>query len=144
MGCFGASPSFDACTSWIFLGVIWASPSLSFCPYFISSHHSSLPTLENSLHTKLNTILISSISTIKIINPLGLSYDINKASIKTPATVAISMKSSFSQKNSKNKKVIKRQMQIVTKICQNRTAGKDRFFQKSSIAQIEKCKTKES
>ena len=83
-----ASPSFDACTSWIFLGVTWASPSLSFCPFFISLHHSSLPTLENFLHTKLNTILISSISTIKIINPLQFSYDMYKASIITPATVA--------------------------------------------------------
>jgi hypothetical protein len=35
-------------------------------------------------------------------------------------------------------------MQIMAKICQNRTAGKDRFFRKSSVAQIEKCKTDES
>ena len=70
-GCFGASPSFDACTSWIFLGVPWASPSLSFCPYFISSYHPCLPTLENFIHTKLITILISNVSAIKIINPLG-------------------------------------------------------------------------
>jgi hypothetical protein len=34
-------------------------------------------------------------------------------------------------------------MQIVVEICQNRIAGKDQFFQKSSIAQIEKCKTNE-
>jgi hypothetical protein len=27
---------------------------------------------------------------------------------------------------------------------QNRTAGKDRFFRKSSVAQIKKCKTNES
>jgi hypothetical protein len=32
-------------------------------------------------------------------------------------------------------------MQIVAEICQNRTAGKAQFFQKSSVAQIEKCKT---
>ena len=83
----GASPSFDACTSWIFLGVTWASPSLSFCPFFNSLHPSSVPTLENSLHTKLNTILIISISIIKIINPHGFSYDIYKASIITPSTV---------------------------------------------------------
>ena len=70
-GCFGASPSSDACTSWIFLGLLWASPSLSFCPYFISSYHPCLPTLENFLHTKLITILISNVSAIKIINPLG-------------------------------------------------------------------------
>jgi hypothetical protein len=60
-GASGASPSFDACTSWIFLGVTWAFPSLSFCPFFISSHHSPIPTLENFLHTKLNTILLATI-----------------------------------------------------------------------------------
>jgi hypothetical protein len=32
-------------------------------------------------------------------------------------------------------------MQIAAKICQNRTTDKDRFFQKSSVAQIEKGKT---
>jgi hypothetical protein len=65
-GCLGASPSFDACTSWIFNGVTWESPSLS---YFISSHHSPFPTLENFLHTKLHTILISNVSASKIVNP---------------------------------------------------------------------------
>jgi hypothetical protein len=50
-GASGASPSFDACTFWIFLDA-WASPSLSFYPFFISSHHSPIPTLENFLHTK--------------------------------------------------------------------------------------------
>jgi hypothetical protein len=58
-GASGASPSFDACTSWIFLGMTWASPSLSFFPFFISSHHSPIPTLENFLHTKLNTNLLA-------------------------------------------------------------------------------------
>jgi hypothetical protein len=29
-------------------------------------------------------------------------------------------------------------MQIMAEICQNRTAGKDQFFQKSSVAQIKK------
>jgi hypothetical protein len=43
------------------------------------------------------------------------------------------------------KKEIKRQMQIVVEICQNIIAGKDRFFfQKSSVTQMEKCKTNES
>jgi hypothetical protein len=37
-----------------------------------------------------------------------------------------------------------RQIQVVAEICQNRTAGKDQFFRKSYVAQIEKCKTKES
>jgi hypothetical protein len=57
----GASPSFDACTFWIFLGVTWASPSLSFCPFFNSSHHSPIPKLENFLHTKLNTIRLATL-----------------------------------------------------------------------------------
>jgi hypothetical protein len=35
-------------------------------------------------------------------------------------------------------------MQIVAEIDQNRTIGKDQFFPKSSVAQIEKCKTNES
>jgi hypothetical protein len=122
-----ASPSFDACTFWIFLGVTWASPSLSFCPSFISSHHSPFPTLENFLHTKLHTILISNISVCKIVDPLLVSFNSSKTSIKTLATIETSFKSSSDQKNAK-KKEIKRQMQIVAEICQNRTAGKDRFF----------------
>ena len=102
-GCFGASPSFDACTSWIFLGVPWASPSLSFCPYFISSHHSSPPTLENFLHTKLITILISNVSAIKIINPLGsgMTYEKHLLNIRYCST---SFKKLFDQENSKRKR----------------------------------------
>jgi hypothetical protein len=50
--------------------VTWASPRLSFCPYFISSHHSPFPTLGNFLHTKLHTILISNISVSTIVNLL--------------------------------------------------------------------------
>jgi hypothetical protein len=34
--------------------------------------------------------------------------------------------------------------QIVAEISQNRTAAKDQFCRKSSVAQIEKCKTNES
>jgi hypothetical protein len=44
-----------------FLGA-WASPSLSFCPYLILSHHSPIPTLENFLHTKLYTILLATLA----------------------------------------------------------------------------------
>jgi hypothetical protein len=44
-----------------FLGVAWASPRLSFCPFFISSHHSPIPTLANFLHTKLNTNLLATL-----------------------------------------------------------------------------------
>jgi hypothetical protein len=49
-------------TSWIFLGVTWESPSLSFCPFFISSHHSPIPTLENFFYTKLHTILLATLA----------------------------------------------------------------------------------
>jgi hypothetical protein len=35
-------------------------------------------------------------------------------------------------------------MQMVAEICQNKIAGKDQFFRKSSIAQIEKCETNKS
>jgi hypothetical protein len=44
-----------------FLGVTWASPSLSFCQFFNSSHHSQIPILENFLHTKLNTNLLATL-----------------------------------------------------------------------------------
>jgi hypothetical protein len=56
--------------------VTWAYPSLSFFPYFISSHHSAFPTLENFLHTKLHTILISNISLCKIVNPLLVQFQL--------------------------------------------------------------------
>jgi hypothetical protein len=56
--------------------VTWASPSLSFCPYFISSHHSPFHTLENFLHTKLHTILISHISLCKIVNPFLVQFQL--------------------------------------------------------------------
>jgi hypothetical protein len=39
----------------------WVSLSLSFCPFFNSSHHSPIPTIENFLHTKLNTILLATL-----------------------------------------------------------------------------------
>jgi hypothetical protein len=45
-----------------FIGVTWASSSLSFYPFFISSHHSPIPTLENFLHTKLHIILLATLA----------------------------------------------------------------------------------
>jgi hypothetical protein len=39
----------------------WASPNLSFYLFFNSSHHSPIPTLENFLHTKLNTTLLATL-----------------------------------------------------------------------------------
>jgi hypothetical protein len=41
-----------------FLGCV-SIPKLEICPFFISSHHYPIPTLENFLHTKLNTILLA-------------------------------------------------------------------------------------
>jgi hypothetical protein len=98
-----ASPSFDACTSWIYLGVAGASPILSFCPSFISSHHSSLHTLENFLHTKLHTIFISNISVIKTMNPLWFSFNTSLTSNKTLATVTTSFKALSIERTTKEK-----------------------------------------
>jgi hypothetical protein len=61
---------------------------------------------------------------------------------RTPQSTAllVSYCSNFSQNfrdKKTQKKEIKRQMQIVAEIYQNRTAGKDRFFQNSSDAQID-------
>ena len=139
-GCLGHPQALTLVLLEYILGVTWASPSLSFCPFFISSHHSSLPTLENFLHTKLHTILISSISVIKIKDHFGSVSTQVKLIHKSIATF---FQSFFFQKNSKKKRY-RSNMQILAEICQNRTAGKDRFFRKSSVAQIEKCKTNES
>ena len=35
-------------------------------------------------------------------------------------------------------------MQIMAEICQNRPAGKDEFFRRPCVAQIEKCSTNKS
>ena len=128
-----ASPSFDACTSWIFLGVTWASPSLSFCPFFILLHHSSLPTLENFLHTKLITILISSVSVIIIIiksTKFSMTYEKHAISIGYCNTSF--KKILWSRELKKMGK--KRQMQNNARICQNRIVRKDRFFKNSYAA----------
>ena len=61
---------------------------------------------------------------------------------KTLATFTTSFKA-LPPERTQNKK-IKRQMQILVEIRQNRTAGKDEFFRKSSVAQIKKFKTNES
>jgi hypothetical protein len=43
-----------------FLGCV-GIPKLELFPFFNSSHHSPIPTLENFLHTKLNTILLATL-----------------------------------------------------------------------------------
>ena len=60
----------------------------------------------------------------------------------TLATVTTSLKA-LPPERTQNKK-IKRQMQILAEICQNRTAGKDEFFRGTSVAQIKNCETNES
>jgi hypothetical protein len=70
---------------------------------------------------------------------LWFSFNSSIEPIKTLANVATLSNVTWSKEL--KKKEIKRQTQIVAEICQNRTAGKDRFFRKSFIAQIEKFKT---
>ena len=71
--------------------------------------------------------------------PLGFSFKIAKLSLKTQSTIAIPLKISISQKG-----INKKQMQIMVEICQNRPAGRNRFFWRPSVAQIKKCWTSES
>jgi hypothetical protein len=44
-----------------FLGCVGIPKLELFFPFFNSSHHSPIPTLENFLHTKLNTILLATL-----------------------------------------------------------------------------------
>src|SRR4051794_41750958 len=69
-GCLGHPQALTVEPLGYFLECPGDIPILRLCPFFILWHHSSLPTLENFLHPKLNTILISNVSAIKIINPL--------------------------------------------------------------------------
>src|SRR3954449_11118157 len=102
-GCLGHPQALTLDPLGFYWGVRGTSPSLSFCPFFILWHHSSLPTLENFLHTKINTILISNVSAIKIINPLEFRYDILNAHIKRSATITHLSKRFFDQENSKER-----------------------------------------
>ena len=61
---------------------------------------------------------------------------------KALATVTTSLKALPPKRTQKKK--IKRQMQILAEICQNRTSGKDEFFRGTSVAQIKKWETNES
>ena len=66
------------------------------------------------------------------------SFNTSIAPIKTLATVTTSFKA---PPKDQQKKEIKRQIQILAEMCQNRTAGKDEFVRKSSVAQIKKWST---
>jgi hypothetical protein len=140
-GASGASPSFDACTSWIFLGVTWASPSSSFFQYFISSlsipYTWKLPSYK-TLHNSISNVSINMI----VDQPFWFRFQLKHTTYKAYTTVATSSKVPWSKEL--NKKAIERQTQIVAEICQNRTAAKGWFFRGSSVAQVEKCKTNES
>jgi hypothetical protein len=126
-GCLGGIPKL-----WhlylldIFWGDAWESPSLSFCSFFNSSHHSPIPTLENFLHTK----------------PFCFRFQPKTTTYKAYTTVATSPKVSWSKEH--KKKVIKQQTQILAEIYQNRTADKGRIFEVFYVAQIKKCSTNES
>src|SRR3954452_9801850 len=96
MGCLGHPQALTLEPLGYYWGTQGTSPSLSFCPFFILWRHPSLPTLENFLHTKLNTILISNVSAIKIINPLEFRYDIYKNNLfKNELTLVNFSKSSL-------------------------------------------------
>ena len=69
--------------------------------------------------------------------PLGKALEQQYFSLKTHATVATPSKSSIPLKRTQ-KGINKKQMQIMAEICQNRPAGRNPFFRKSSVAQIKK------
>ena len=70
--------------------------------------------------------------------PLGNALEQQKFSLKTQATVATPSKISIPQKRTQ-KGINKKQMQIMAEMCQNRPAGRNRFFRTSSVSQIKKC-----
>ena len=78
----------------------------------------------------------------EIKDPLGFSFKAILTSNKYQLLSQRLFKSSSYQRTPKEN--IKRQMQLLAEICQNRTAGNDRLFQKSSVAHIEKCRTNKS
>src|SRR3954465_10311839 len=95
-----ASPSFDACTSWIFLGVTpgWHPQGLAFVHsssyYIILSLH-----LKFFLHTKLHTIFISSISLFKKVLDLWKSFGTARIFIKNIRYCSNSFKKLYSPKD---------------------------------------------
>jgi hypothetical protein len=86
---------------------------------------------------------ISNLSINIIVNqPFWFRFQLENTTYKANTTVETSSKVPWSKEL--KKKAIKRQTQIVAEICQNRTAVKGRFFQRSSVALIEKWKNNES
>ena len=101
--------------------------------HIILSLHLKISFIQNFTQSSLATLVHS-----KDNKPLGFSFKTQKLSLKTQDTVAITSKISIHQKEPK-KKSIKRQMQIMAEICQNRQARENWFFRRPSVAQIEKC-----
>src|SRR3954468_7682121 len=98
-----ASPSFDACTSLIFLGVIRGGiPNLDILSilHLITSfflYTCKFSFIQNFTQSSLATLVHS-----KDNRPLGFSVKTAKLSLKTQATVGIPSTSSISQKEPKN------------------------------------------
>jgi hypothetical protein len=96
-----------------------------------------LPSYKTS-HNSISNVSIN----IIVDQPFWFIFKLKNTTYKAYTTVATSSKVSWPKEL--KKKAIERQTQIVAEICENRTADKGRFFQRPSVAQIEKCKTKES
>jgi hypothetical protein len=96
-----------------------------------------LPSYKTS-HNSISNISVS----IILDQPFWFRFQLKNITYKAYTTVTTSSKVPWSKEL--KKKAIERQTQIVAEICQNRTAGKDRFFRGFFVAQIEMCKTNES
>ena len=131
-----ASPSFDACNSWIYIGMTWESTSFDFV--HPSSHHTIL------LFLHLNTQSIknftqSSLATLVHRNNKSTWFSFNTSlalHLKHYLLSQLLLKLFPSKEH--QKKAIKMQMQILAEICQNRTAGEDDFFSKILCCSIQK------
>ena len=137
-----ASPSFDACTSWIFLGVSRGHPQA-----WAFFHSSSYCITLLSLYLKTSFIqnstqFISNISVIKIIKSIWFSMTYEKHILNISYCNTSFKKVLWSREL--KKKGIKRHNATMAEICQNRTVRKDLFFRKCYAAQIEKNWTNES
>src|SRR3954463_13764599 len=106
--------------------------------YIILSLQLKFSFIQNFTQSSLATLVYS-----KDYRPLGKALEQQDFSLKTQATVVTPSKSSIPQKRTQNE-INKKQMQIMAEICQNRPAGRNRFFRPSSVAQIKKCSTNES
>jgi hypothetical protein len=96
-----------------------------------------LPSYKTS-HNSISNVSIS----IIVNQPFWFRFQLKNTTYKAYTTVENYSKVLWSKEL--KKKAIERQTQIMTEICQNRTADKGRFFRGPSVTQIEKCKSNES